>query len=70
MTDQINKIACKFDEAIVSTINPTQKMIDTVSNEWEYQNENYNDVNLNPENCEGMSQLQIDATTEWLYKNN
>jgi hypothetical protein len=45
-------------------------MIDVVATEWKYQNDNYPVVNLNPENCGGMTQLQIDATTKWLYKNN
>lgn len=66
----MDKTVNRFNDVVLNVIEPTQKMIDVVADEWERQHKDDLDVNLNPENCEGMTQLQIDATTEWLYKNN
>ena len=69
MFNEMDKSVKVFDVAILNTIEPTQERINIVADEWKRQYEDDLDVNLNPENCNGMTQLEIDSITEWLYKN-
>ena len=61
MFNEMDKSVKVFDVAILNTIEPTQKMIDVVADEWTRQYEDDLDVTINPEKCEGLTQLQIDA---------
>jgi len=70
MFQEMDKTVNRFDDAILNTIEPTQKMIDIVANEWESQYKNDLSIDLTPSTCGGLSQTAIDATTKWLYKNN
>lgn len=70
MFQEMDKTVNRFDDVILNVIEPTQKMIDIVADEWGSQYENDLPIDLTPSTCKGLTQLEIDTTTKWLYKNN
>ena len=65
----MNDIVDKFDGCVLGTVKPTHEMMGIVEAEWECQHKLDMGVDLNPDNCEGMTQLQIDSTVAWLRDN-
>ena len=69
MFNEMNNVVAKFDKCVLAAVKPKYVMMGIVEAEWEYQHKLDMGVDLNPDNCEGMTQLQIDATVAWLRDN-
>jgi hypothetical protein len=69
MFHEMDKLVGSFDNAILKAVEPTQEAIDIVADEWDDQYKNDEPINLNPDTCAGLTQVQIDSAVKFLYAN-
>lgn len=69
MFKEMDKLVASFNKAASKTVEPTQEMIDIVADEWERQYKQDEPIDLSPDTCVGLSQVQIDKASKWLVDN-